>query len=164
MLTFVRHAKTEFNTNRLFHGQKDIELSELGVQETIERSADFPKNFEICFCSPLKRTRQTAEILVPYLNPYFDDRLKERNMGDWEGTNITDEKLEQLREKFVPPNGEKLEEIDRRVAEFLKMIKEKYNDENVLVITHAGVLHAVGRVLNLNVESAEHLALYSVEL
>ena len=104
MLTLIRHAKTEFNYKRLFQGQLDINLSESGINETIEKSKNFPQDFDICFCSPLKRTKQTAEILVPYLKLNFDDRIKERNMGDWQGTIITDERLEQLQNKAVPPN------------------------------------------------------------
>ncbi len=137
MLTLIRHAKTEFNYKRLFQGQLDINLSESGINETIEKSKNFPQDFDICFCSPLKRTKQTAEILVPYLKLNFDDRIKERNMGDWQGTIITDERLEQLQNKAVPPNGEKETDIDKRVAEFLEMVNENYKDKNVLVVTHA---------------------------
>lgn len=137
MLTLIRHAKTEFNYKRLFQGQLDINLSESGINETIEKSKNFPQDFDICFCSPLKRTKQTAEILVPYLKLNFDDRIKERNMGDWQGTIITDERLEQLQNKAVPPNGEKETDIDKRVTEFLEMVNENYKDKNVLVVTHA---------------------------
>ena len=137
MLTLIRHAKTEFNNKRLFQGQLDISLSESGINETIEKSKNFPQDFDVCFCSPLKRTKQTAEILVPYLNLNFDDRIKERNMGDWQGTIITDERLEQLQNKAVPPNGEEETDIDKRVAEFLEMVNENYKDKNVLVVTHA---------------------------
>ena len=137
MLTLIRHAKTEFNYKRLFQGQLDINLSESGINETIEKSKNFPQDFDICFCSPLKRTKQTAEILVPYLKLNFDDRIKERNMGDRQGSIITDERLEQLQNKAVPPNGEKETDIDKRVAEFLEMMNENYKDKNVLVVTHA---------------------------
>jgi broad specificity phosphatase PhoE len=164
MLTFIRHAKTEYNNKRLFQGQLDINLSESGINETIEKSKSFPQDFDICFCSPLKRTKQTAEILVPYLSLNFDDRIKERNMGDWQGTVITDERLEQLGNNAFPPNGEKVSDIDKRVSEFLKMINDNYKDKNVLVVTHAGVIHSVGRILSNEVESAEHLELIKVEL
>lgn len=164
MITFVRHAKTDFNTNRLFQGQLDINLNEIGIHDTQEKSKNFPQDFDICFCSPLKRTKQTAEILVPYLNPKYDDRLKERNMGDWQGTTITEEKLNKLGQNIVPPNGEKPADMDKRVSEFLNMINENYKDKNVLVVTHSGVIHSVGRVLGKKMESAEHLSLIKVDL
>lgn len=163
MITLIRHAKTEYNNKRLFQGQLDIALSESGLNETYEKSKEFPQDFDICFCSPLKRTKQTAEILVPYLKLNFDDRLKERNMGDWQGTDITDERLDKLNIDEVPPNGEKVSEIDERVSEFLKMVNENYKDKNVLVVTHAGVVHAFGRILSKDINSVEHLELIKIE-
>ena len=164
MLTFIRHAKTEYNNNRKFQGQLDINLSEIGINETLEKSKDFPQDFDLCFCSPLKRTKQTAEILVPYLKLNFDDRLKERNLGDWQGTEITDEKLEQLGGNFVPPNGEKVSEMDKRVSEFLNMVNENYKHKNILVVTHSGVIHSVGRILSQERDSLEHLELIKFDM
>ena len=163
MITFIRHAKTDYNNKKLFQGRLDINLSENGIKETIEKSKEFPQNFDICFCSPLKRTKQTAEILVPYLKPNFDNRIVERYFGDWEGTIITDEKLELLRNNEVPPNGENVSEIDKRVSDFLQMLNEKYNNKNIIVVTHSGIIHSVGRVLSKNIESTEHLELITVQ-
>lgn len=164
MITFVRHAKTELNNTRRFQGQLDPTLSELGINETIAKSKDFPQDFDICFCSPLKRTRQTAEILVPNMNLNFDDRIMERNMGDWEGTEITDEKLAKLNSTFAPPNGETPATMDKRVSEFLNMLNENYKDKNVLVVTHSGVIHSVGRILSKDMSSIDHLKSISIEL
>lgn len=164
MITFVRHAKTEFNNTRKFQGQLDLNLSEIGINETIEKSKDFPQDFDICFCSPLKRTRQTAEILVPNMSLNFDDRIMERNMGDWEGAKITDERLAQLNSTFTPPNGEAPASMDKRVSDFLNMINEKYKEKNVLVVTHSGVIHSVGRILSKDMSTIEHLKPISIEL
>lgn len=164
MITFIRHAQTEHNIQRLFQGQLDINLSEKGINDTIEASKNFPQTFDICFCSPLKRTKQTAKILMPNINIKFDDRIKERNMGDWQGTIITDDKLDQLGNNETPPKGESISEIDIRVSEFLKMLKENYSDKNVIVVTHAGVIHSAGRVLSKNIESAGHLELIKFEV
>ena len=47
MITFVRHAKTDFNINRLFQGQLDINLNEIGIHDTQEKSKSFPQDFDI---------------------------------------------------------------------------------------------------------------------
>ena len=164
MITFVRHARTNFNNQRLFHGQLDIELSDTGIKEAEEKSKEFPQNYDICFCSPLKRTKQTAEILVPYLDINIDDRIQERNMGDWQGTSITDEKLELLRNSEVPPNGESIPEVDKRVNEFLKMVNDNYKDKNVIVVTHGGIIHSVGRILSREIKTNNHLEPIDVEM
>ncbi len=164
MVTFIRHGKSEYNNKRLFQGQLDINLSDKGISDAEAKSKDFPKNFDVCFCSPLKRTKQTAEILVPYLNINFDDRIIERGMGDWEGTLITDDKLDLLGNNHVPPNGESLADIDSRVSEFLKMVKDGYADKNVVVVTHAGIIYSVGRLLQLDIENAGNLEMIEVEV
>ncbi len=46
-------------------------------------------SFDVIFCSPLKRAKQTAEIINKNrgLIIIYDDRLRERNYGEFEGTN-----------------------------------------------------------------------------
>ena len=103
-LILIRHAESIYNEKKLLQGQVDCELSEKGLKDTKNRSKNFPTDFDICFCSPLKRTKQTAKILVPYLNVIYDDRLMERGLGDWENTHNTDEKQFLMHNKIVPLN------------------------------------------------------------
>lgn len=117
-ITLIRHAESIYNEKRLLQGQVDYELSKKGLKDTKERSKNFPSNFDICFCSPLKRTKQTAEILVPYLNKIYDERIIERGLVDWENTPNTDEKQFLMHNKTVPPNGETFEKFDSRISDF----------------------------------------------
>ncbi len=125
-ITLIRHAETAYNEKKILQGQVDCKLSERGLKETEEKSKNFPNDFEICFCSPLIRTKRTAEILVPYLNKIYDERIMERGLGDWEDTPNTDEKQFLMNNKTVPPNGETFEEFDSRILEFLEMFKKNY--------------------------------------
>lgn len=61
----IRHGKTDWNDKGLLQGTTDIELNEEGIKETkgLVKKIDLSK-IDICFCSPLKRARQTAEILI----------------------------------------------------------------------------------------------------
>lgn len=162
-LTLIRHAESIYNEKGLLQGQVDCELSKNGLRNTEEKSKNFPSNFDICFCSPLKRTKQTAEILVPYLNVIYDDRLKERGLGDWENTPNTDEKQFLMHNKTVPPNGETFEEFDKRIINFLEMIKRNYNHEKILVVTHGGVIYAIYRILGLKIKAIENLEMVTIE-
>ena len=125
-IILIRHAESIYNEKKLLQGQVDCELSKKGIKDTIEKSINFPSDFDICFCSPLKRTKQTAEILVPYLNVIYDERLKERGLGDWENTPNTNEKQFLIHNKTVPPNGETFEEFDGRILSFLEMVTIEY--------------------------------------
>lgn len=163
-ITLIRHAESTYNEKRLLQGQVDCDLSENGLKITKERAKSFPADFDICFCSPLKRTKQTADILVPYLDKIYDDRIIERGLGDWESTPNTDEKQFLMHNRIVPPNGETFKEFDSRISEFLEMIKNNYTDEKILVVTHGGVIYAINRILGLKVKVMENLEMVTIEI
>lgn len=162
-LILIRHAESIYNEKKLLQGQVDCELSEKGLKDTKNRSKNFPTDFDICFCSPLKRTKQTAKILVPYLNVIYDDRLMERGLGDWENTHNTDEKQFLMHNKIVPPNGETFEEFDKRIIDFLEMIKRSYSDKKILIVTHGGVIYAIHRIFGFKVRTIENLEMVTIE-
>lgn len=162
-INLIRHAESIYNEKKLLQGQVDCSLSKKGIKDTKEKSKDFPSNFDICFCSPLKRTKQTAEILVPYVNKIYDERIIERGLGDWENTPTTDEKQLLMHNKIVPPNGETFKEFDSRILEFLEMLRNNYKDKNILVITHAGVIYGIYRILGLKIKAIENLEMLTIE-
>lgn len=163
-ITLIRHAESTYNEKKLLQGQIDCELSTKGLRDTKENSKNFPTDFNVCYCSPLKRTKQTAEILVPYLNVIYDERLIERGLGDWENMPNTDERQFLLKNKTVPPNGETFEALDNRISEFLEMIKSKYNNEKILIVTHGGIIYAIHRILGLKVKPIENLEMVTIEI
>jgi broad specificity phosphatase PhoE len=103
------------------------------------------------FASDLSRASQTAAAIaqrhqVPVVT---DRRLREFAFGQWEGLT-----WEQIIERFPhttgadllavrdyrPPGGETLEDVRARVGAFLDGIPEL--DGDVVVVSHAGALHA----------------------
>ena len=64
-LYIVRHGKTDWNVQGLMQGSIDISLNEEGVEQAKELSKmiDLSK-IDICICSPLKRAKETAELIV----------------------------------------------------------------------------------------------------
>lgn len=163
-LNLIRHAESTYNEKGVLQGQIDCSLSKKGLNKTKEKAKNFSADFDICFCSPLERTKQTAEILVPYLNKIYDKRIIERGLGDWENTSNTDEKQFLMHNKTVPPNGETFEDFDGRILEFLEMIKNNYSDKKVLIVTHGGVIYAIHRILGLKVKAIENLEMVTVEI
>ncbi|MCM2561325.1 histidine phosphatase family protein [Lutimaribacter sp. EGI FJ00015] len=95
-LYLLRHGQTDWNRDRRIQGQLESDLTEAGRahaarQGQILAELDLPAEVE-AWCSPQRRTRQTAEIALPCagLVPRFDDRLKEVFLGDWEGRYYAD--------------------------------------------------------------------------
>ena len=80
MLYIMRHGKTDWNLKYKLQGKTDIPLNDMGRQmaeEAHERYKDV--HFDVCYCSPLRRARETAEIVlsgrdIPMI---IDDRLAE---------------------------------------------------------------------------------------
>lgn len=68
-----------------------------------------------------------------------------------------------MHNKTVPPNGETFEEFGGRILSFLEMIKNNYNDEKILIVTHGGVIYAIYRILGLKVKTIENLEMVTIE-
>ena len=84
MLYIMRHGQTDWNLQHKLQGKTDIPLNEAGrtmAENARQKYRDI--HFDVCYCSPLKRARETAEILlrgrdVPVIT---DDRLAEMDFG-----------------------------------------------------------------------------------
>ena len=61
----IRHGNTTWNEKVLLQGTTDIGLNEEGIIQVknLSKKLDLSK-IDICFCSPLKRAKQTADILI----------------------------------------------------------------------------------------------------
>lgn len=152
-ITILRHAESVYNKDNIFQGQVDCECSENGINSAKELKKKFKEeDYDLCYCSPLKRARTTAEILIKKLPIYYDDRLKEISLGTFENTKITKEKQHILfTQNSIPEGAESHEELDKRVKSFLNMLKVTYkNKEKILVITHGGTIHSIKRILYIN--------------
>ena len=85
-LYILRHGKTQWNALRKVQGAADIPLAEEGIslaRKVGETLKDVP--FDLCFSSPLKRARQTAELVLgrkaDKIPVILDKRIKEIDFG-----------------------------------------------------------------------------------
>ena len=132
MLYIMRHGRTDWNDLRKLQGRTDIPLNDAGREMAEAARKEYADvHFDICFCSPLIRARETAEIVlrgrdIPIVP---DDRLKEMSFGECEGLEnsfgISDCKVNVLfrePEKYtdLPEGAESLEELFARTGEFLR--------------------------------------------
>lgn len=145
----TRHGQTEWNSERRLQGWKDAPLTDLGKKQAEVlgkkiRDIDFDK----IYCSPLDRTRKTAEIALNSKEDtpiVFDERLKEINMGEWEGmkSETIKEEYSEYYDKFwnspdqyEPKTGESYHDVKKRIIDALENMIEADPDENILIITH----------------------------
>lgn len=161
MIYFVRHGQTYDNANRIIQG--DGPLTELGVNQAKE-TGNILKDikFDICFCSPMLRTRQTLEQIIThhnYLKVVYDDRLKERMYGDVAGRpydSVCDLDKRWYASTKYSNNIETIEELYDRVASFYDDIKEEWKDKTVLIVSHSGVGRVTDAYFNGKPESGDY--------
>lgn len=140
----IRHGQTDWNKQGLLQGTKDIPLNEVGkAQAESAYDALCKEEIDVAFCSPLIRTRQTAEILLKGRNIpiIYDERIVERRFGVAEGGSVYDIDFESTWIPGQPPMYEGMETFEmllERITDFFDDIYEQYKDKTVLVVTHGG--------------------------
>ena len=156
MLYIMRHGKTDWNLLHKLQGKTDIPLNDMGRQMARgarERYKDI--HFDVCYCSPLVRARETAKLVlegrdVPVI---IDDRLSEMGFGIYEGVEEVFEKPEcPVRVLFFNPEkyeavggAESLESLIKRTSEFLDEVALPLVNEgkDVLILGHGAMNSAV---------------------
>ena len=158
-VTFMRHAETVYNANKIFAGRIDCELSAKGIQDTLKIPSFQKNDFDVYYCSPLKRSIDTLKLVVKGVEQFkVDDRIIEISVGDWEGKkkNSIPEKLlcDYRNGTYTPPNAETTKEVDRRVTDFVTDLFEKYDkNTKIFVVTHNGVMRSIKRNFVFNYEN-----------
>ena len=147
-LYLARHGQTEWNRLDKICGRTDLPLNETGIQQAhllAEKVRD--AGIHLIIASPMLRARQTAAVVaetagVPVLT---DERIIEQNYGIYEGVNRLDEGFLNNKRCFAVrfPGGESMMDVAMRSYSFLKELKEKHPGENILVVSHGGVIRVM---------------------
>ena len=90
ILYLVRHGETVTNKSGLIQGQRDVELSDKGIEDAKELKEIISSlDIDVVISSPLKRAIDTAKIITDNKYPInIDDRIIERDWGLIEGIMI----------------------------------------------------------------------------
>ena len=152
VIDLLRHGEVEGDA--VFRGSSDDVLSDEGWQQMQNALAD-KGDWDVIITSPLQRCFEFAESLADDegLNLHINDQLQEIHFGDWEGQSPDDimqsddaQRLDawwQSPTKETPPRGEDFQDFRSRVLKALNKISQQYEDENVLIVTHAGVIRII---------------------
>lgn len=149
-LWLVRHGQTDWNLTGRWQGQAPDApgLNEAGYAQALAvREQLNGRRFSGIYASDLLRARQTAELLAESLGMTvtFEPRLREINLGTWEGMLSSEIEARYPREleerKRDPwharaPEGESPGEVAERVLAAIEEISEEHRAGSVLVIAH----------------------------
>lgn len=144
-LLIVRHGRTEANASGLLLGRRlDPGLDPLGVQQA-QRLAGVVGGADRVVCSPLRRTRETADALG--LPVTIDERWIEIDYGALDGTpmlEVPPGTWEAWRADvgFVPGGGESLVALGERVREAASELLEESRTRDIVVVTHVSPIKA----------------------
>lgn len=137
-ITYFVHGTTTDNEQHLSSGWKDVNLSELGVNQSEELPSLNPTHFDCVFCSDLIRAVHSAELSFKNKFPIVKDRrLRECNYGDYNGK--SSEIVEPLQEQNITkpfPNGESYEDVKKRIQSFLEDISKEYEGKHIAIVAH----------------------------
>jgi len=148
----VRHGSTVLSAEDRFAGATDVELSAEGraqVERLARRLADTQP--AAVYCSPLKRTVETASILArPHnLPPIPRDGLREIDHGRWEGLTRGEVEARFADEyeaweadpfTFAPEGGESGASVMARALPVIREFVLAHKGKNVLVVSHKATI------------------------
>ena len=151
LLYLIRHARSTWNAEGRMQGHADPPLDDLGREQARALAGRLAaETFHALYSSPLSRARETAEIVAaPHaLLVRFDDRLKERNLGEWTGWKGSEvDEWAAARPDYNwrlhgPPGGESRAEITARAAAAFADVLAAHPEQTVAVVSHGGLLSA----------------------
>ena len=156
----VRHGETDWNAASRLQGHTDIPLNDTGRLQALATARQLASHvFDSVYSSDLARAAQTAEgVCAACDHPVkLSADLRERHFGALQGL-TRDEARERFPDVFarvearitalVPPGGESLDAFAQRVRNAFEAIAAAHRGNQVLVVTHGGVLDILYRLAN----------------
>ncbi len=169
MIYLLRHGETDWNKKDLMQGQVDIHLNEKGKSQAQALNHSLSHTFDKVYVSPLTRAIETAQIVVPDINPIVDERLLEFSYGPYEGKSLYEVDDDFKNFLFhpltvLPPEGvETMEHLNNRIASFIKDINL---EEDVLIVSHGVAIRSfISNLTDLNPWGVqiENCTLYTIK-
>lgn len=179
VLTAVRHGVTTATMARTFSGLggRDHPLSARGQAQVAASAAEVVTRGggQVLVCSPLLRTRQTAEALAAAtgLTPIVVEGLAECRFGAWDGLTFAQvqEGWPELMSAWLtdpdvaPPGGESARALYERVGAAVQELLAAYPGRRVIAAAHVGSIRAVvARVLQAPMLSMNRMELQPASL
>jgi len=137
-IIYFVHGTTTDNAEKLCSGWKEAMLNDLGKEQAQNLGNAIREKgvkFDVLITTDLQRAIDSSNIAFPEYEKQTDNRLRECNYGDLDGKHkslvIYEEHIEN---PF--PNGESLKDVEKRMREFVKYLKQNYLGKTVGIVAH----------------------------
>jgi broad specificity phosphatase PhoE len=157
LLYLARHAQTASSKVDSFNGQVELPLTDHGLAQAALLGTRLRSvKFDAIYRSPLSRTLQTAQQIVPGCDPRVLPGIIEMSYGRWEGLSpqmarALDPKhyddWEARPDQVSPPGGETVQQVADRALQALEEIRAAHPNGIVLAVSHKATLRVVGAAL-----------------
>lgn len=173
----MRHGETTWNAGGILQGQASSSLSDVGKDQAravADRLGTQYSAIAAIYSSDLERALDTANTIASKCHisqVKIMKELRERHLGKLQGLSRQDARLQepeafkilvcQRGDEPLPGGGESLDEFCERCRSSFQKIAEKHLGEQVVVVTHGGVMNALhrhvkgkpspGRILNTSI-------------
>lgn len=149
-LILVRHGESLGNRDRIYAvSPHDLPLTELGYRQAQHAARRIAELFrpQLVVTSAYKRASETARIIAGALGQplEFEPNLHEREFGVHRGRSydsfLTEPDYDPRRPwAWKPQGGESYEEVQARVGPILDRLAAAHPDQDVVVVSHGGVM------------------------
>jgi len=148
-LIMIRHSLTEGNEKRWYYGASDLPLSDAGKARllALKQAGIYPDAAgKRLIITPLRRTRESAELLYPGRETESIPALCEVNFGEFECRSYEDLKNTAAYQAWLagdwyrtpPPGGESFAAAEARIGEALEKILS--SPEDAVLVVHGGTI------------------------
>lgn len=152
-LIVARHGETVENAAGIIQGHLEGKLSGVGkkqAQKLAQRLKD--EKIDAIYSSDLSRAVDTANEIAKFhkgASLHLTKELRERKHGNFEGKRRSEidanaEEVSQFKSiTKAPPNGENWFQVYERAQLFLDKITNAHPNQNILVVSHGGLVRAM---------------------
>jgi len=144
----IRHGEDKDNQSGILNGRRNMPLTNKG-REQAEKVAKLlvNKNINIIYSSPLKRSKETAEIIAKKLQikeVKVEKDLIERDLGALTGKRVED--IPKLTDRIIKTDkvnyfleakgAESFPALKKRAKILLEKIIDRHPNDNIVLVTH----------------------------
>ena len=177
----IRHAIVAENERARLYGALDVQLcadslvTQLPQYSALARALPRPARW---VCTPLSRTRRTAEAIMaagyPAQELAVEPGLIEQHLGEYHGLEHAElpplltspaHPFWPLSADERPPGGESMADVLRRVGEAMERLAGDYAGHEVVAVSHGGAIRAaVAHAMGAGAASSLHLSVQNLSL
>jgi len=177
----IRHAIVAENERARLYGIQDVQLcpdsllAQVPMYEAL--AARLPRS-AIWGCTPLSRTRRTAEAIFaagyPAQDLFVEPGLIEQNLGEFQGLahaalpallTLPAHPFWPLAGTETPPGGESVAQMMLRVGDALERLARAHAGRDLVIVSHGGAIRAaIGHAMRIGADPVLHLSVQNLSL